>query len=76
MIKLPAEATDFSFTKSPSQLKGPPCLLFNEHRGIFLQKKALKARNWPLTSMSAEVKNEWSYTYRAPYTFIKCTDKL
>jgi len=22
----------------------------------------------------AEVKNEWSYTYRAPYTFMECTD--
>jgi hypothetical protein len=26
--------------------------------------------------MSAEVKNEWNYTYRAPYTFITCRDKL
>jgi len=40
----------------------------------FSRSKALKARNWPLTSMCAEVKNEWSYAYRGPYTLMACTD--
>jgi hypothetical protein len=38
VIQFPAEATDSSNTKCASQLKGTPCLLFNEHKGAFLQE--------------------------------------
>jgi hypothetical protein len=38
VIQFPTEATDFSSAKRPRKIKGPPCLLFIEHRGIILQK--------------------------------------
>jgi len=51
----------------PDQPRGPPSLLYNGQRGFFLGGKA--AGTWPYNhspTSSAEVKNQWSFTFTPP----------
>jgi len=76
VIQFPAKATDFSSTKRASQQTNSrvhPASYPMNTREYFSSSKAFKARNWPLSSMCAEFKNEWSYTYRGTYTLMACT---
>jgi hypothetical protein len=61
-VRVPArEGNFFSSPLSPYRLWGLPSLLANGYQGLFLWIKAAGAWSWPLTSISVEVKNEWSY---------------
>jgi hypothetical protein len=56
----PSSARFFSSPQHPDQLWGPPSLLFN---GC----KAARAWSWPLTSISCQDQERWSYISTLPY---------
>ena len=62
----------FSSPKRPDRLRDRPTLLFNKHRRV--NPRGREADHSSLSS--AEVKNQWSYTFTSPYTLMACTAKI
>jgi len=59
--------------KQPPNHNGPPSLLYDEHR-VIPGAKAAKARRWPPTPSSAEVKERVQlYLYSSFWTFVACS---
>jgi hypothetical protein len=60
----------FTYSCRPDRLWGPPNLLYDEYRGLFLgvKRPGREADHSPRTS--AEVKKMWIYTSTPPYVFM------
>ena len=61
-VRLPAEVRLFSSSECPDWLCGSPKLLQNGYLRFCPWGNAAEVCSQPPTSISAEVKNEWSYT--------------
>ena len=59
-------------SKRPDCPRDRPTLLFNKHRRV--NPRGREADH--SSTSSAEVKNQWSYTFTSPYTLMACTAKI
>ena len=69
-VRIPAGVKDFFFfTKTPRPCLGLTPMLFNGYRSCFLGVKRARAWIRPLTTSSAEIKNDWSCISSPPACF-------
>jgi hypothetical protein len=65
-----SQEQDFSLLQCSDWPGGPPSLLSGGYWGLFLRGKATSAWKWPLTSISCQSQEWWSYTSTTPYIFM------
>ena len=77
MVRFPAGARDFFFSKASIPALSPPCLLTNEKRLKLSPVVKWPGREGNHPSISKpKISNEWSYISTAPYTFIASTGTI
>jgi hypothetical protein len=70
-VRVPVGSRIFCSPRCPDRLRGPPNLLSNGYRGLFLlgvKQRGREADHSP--PASAEVKKMWIYTSTPPYAFM------
>jgi hypothetical protein len=60
-----------SSPQTPDRLWGPPSLLYNHYRRLFLRVKRSRRQADHSSIFSTDVKRDWSYTSTPPYVFMK-----